>query len=91
MYKKKKNEKKFDCKKEEHPFISTSLQLQLWKTKMMIFDVNFVCWAYIYLVRGMYFLLFLFVNTCHDHELIRVKQESEASTKVYDKNIIVKT
>ena len=29
MYKKKKKEKKFDCKKEEHPFMSTSLQLQL--------------------------------------------------------------
>ena len=48
MYKKKKKEKKFDCKKEEHPFMSTSLQLQLWKTKMMIFDINFVSWAYIY-------------------------------------------
>ena len=69
----KKNEKKFDSKRKEHFYLNFSSIATL-KNKDMIFYVNFVSWAYIsILVNSMYFLFLLFVNTCHDHELIRVK------------------
>ena len=44
MYKKKKKEK-FDCKKKN--ILLSSLQLQYWKTKIIVFYVKFVSWAFI--------------------------------------------
>ena len=43
------------------------------KTKIMIYYVKFVSWAYISLVNVMYSWFILFANTCHNYELIRVK------------------
>ena len=43
--------------KKKHSFISTSLKLQHWKTKIIIFYVNFVSWSYIYFGERHVFLI----------------------------------
>ena len=70
---KKKNRKKFDCKRKKTFFylnfssIVTLKKQRQWFSKTLFLELISIS------VKGMYFWFLLFANTCHDHELIRIK------------------
>ena len=71
--KKKKKTRDLIVKEKEHSFVSASVHLQHWNTKMSISMSTFFLELISILGNSIYFLFLLFVNTHHDHKLIIVK------------------